>query len=119
MSRPTLQDILRLGAYQITALERVPAHAAVDTSVELAKQSGGARAAGFVNAVLRRLSQAGPEILPVPQQPADAAGGRVFPPAVAGPKMDKCLRPGTSRSPAPMEQFPSAAGRPACPPISD
>jgi len=52
-----LQDILRLGAYQLTALERVPAHAAVDTSVELAKSKGGARAAGFVNAVLRRLSQ--------------------------------------------------------------
>jgi len=66
-----LQDILRLGAYQITTLERVPAHAAVDTSVELAKKSGGARAAGFVNAVLRRLSQTGPETLPVPQDPAE------------------------------------------------
>ncbi len=66
-----LQDILRLGAYQITTLERVPAHAAVDTSVELAKRSGGARAAGFVNAVLRRLSQTGPETLPVPQDPAE------------------------------------------------
>jgi 16S rRNA (cytosine967-C5)-methyltransferase len=53
-----LQDILRLGAYQLTALERVPAHAAVDTSVALAKASGGARAAGFVNAVLRRLTRA-------------------------------------------------------------
>jgi len=66
-----LQDILRLGAYQITTLDRVPAHAAVDTSVELAKQSGGARAAGFVNAVLRRLSQAGPEVAPAPQHPAE------------------------------------------------
>jgi 16S rRNA (cytosine967-C5)-methyltransferase len=52
---PDLQDVLRLGAYQITGLERVPAHAAVDTSVSLAKASGGPRAAGFVNAVLRRL----------------------------------------------------------------
>jgi 16S rRNA (cytosine967-C5)-methyltransferase len=51
-----LQDILRLGAYQLTALERVPNHAAVDTSVALAKDAGGPRAAGFVNAVLRRLS---------------------------------------------------------------
>jgi 16S rRNA (cytosine967-C5)-methyltransferase len=66
-----LQDILRLGAYQLTTLERVPTHAAVDTSVELAKRSAGARAAGFVNAVLRRLSQRGPEILPVPQDPAE------------------------------------------------
>jgi 16S rRNA (cytosine967-C5)-methyltransferase len=54
---PDLQDILRLGAYQLTALERVPAHAAVDTSVSLAKASGGSRAAGFVNAVLRRLTR--------------------------------------------------------------
>jgi 16S rRNA (cytosine967-C5)-methyltransferase len=55
---PDLQDILRLGAYQLTSLERVPAHAAVDTSVSLAKASGGARAAGFVNAVLRQLTRA-------------------------------------------------------------
>ena len=52
-----LQDILRLGAYQLTALERVPPHAAVDTSVSLARGVGGARAAGFVNAVLRRLTR--------------------------------------------------------------
>lgn len=52
---PELQDILRLGAYQLTALERVPPHAAVDTSVALAKTRRGVRAAGFVNAVLRRI----------------------------------------------------------------
>jgi 16S rRNA (cytosine967-C5)-methyltransferase len=56
-----LQDILRLGAYQLTALNRVPRHAAVNTSVALAKHRSGARAAGFVNAILRRL--AGPEPL--------------------------------------------------------
>jgi 16S rRNA (cytosine967-C5)-methyltransferase len=56
-----LQDILRLGAYQLTALDRVPRHAAVDTSVALAKHRSGTRAAGFVNAILRRL--AGPEPL--------------------------------------------------------
>jgi 16S rRNA (cytosine967-C5)-methyltransferase len=55
-----LQDILRLGAYQLTTLGRVPAHAAVDTSVALAKDQGGARAAGFVNAVLRRVARAEP-----------------------------------------------------------
>lgn len=57
---PELQDILRLGAYQLTSLDRVPAHAAVDTSVELAKEHGGARAAAFVNAVLRRLARTEP-----------------------------------------------------------
>jgi 16S rRNA (cytosine967-C5)-methyltransferase len=65
---PDLQDILRLGAYQLTALQRVPAHAAVDTSVSLAKASGGPRAAGFVNAVLRRLTRSEP--------PVDTAGVR-------------------------------------------
>jgi 16S rRNA (cytosine967-C5)-methyltransferase len=57
-----LQDILRLGVYQLTALERVPSHAAVDTSVALAKSIGGARAGGFVNAVLRRLTRVDPSI---------------------------------------------------------
>jgi 16S rRNA (cytosine967-C5)-methyltransferase len=62
---PDLQDILRLGAYQLTALERVPPHAAVDTSVALAKKVAGARAGSFVNAVLRRLARAAPaESLP-------------------------------------------------------
>lgn len=51
-----LQAILRLGAYQLTALDRVPVHAAVATSVSLAREASGARAAGFVNAVLRRLA---------------------------------------------------------------
>lgn len=53
---PELQDILRLGTYQLTSLDRVPSHAAVDTSVQLAKANGGARPAAFVNAVLRRLA---------------------------------------------------------------
>jgi 16S rRNA (cytosine967-C5)-methyltransferase len=54
---PQLQDILRLGAYQLTELDRVPPHAAVDTSVSLARDTQGSRAAGFVNAVLRQLSR--------------------------------------------------------------
>ncbi|HEX2449600.1 MAG TPA: 16S rRNA (cytosine(967)-C(5))-methyltransferase RsmB [Gemmatimonadales bacterium] len=52
---PAVRDVLRLGAYQLTALDRVPPHAAVGTSVALAREAAGARAAGFVNAVLRRL----------------------------------------------------------------
>jgi 16S rRNA (cytosine967-C5)-methyltransferase len=57
---PTLQNILRLGAYQLTALDRVPPHAAVSTTVELAREAGGARAGGFVNALLRRLGRQAP-----------------------------------------------------------
>jgi 16S rRNA (cytosine967-C5)-methyltransferase len=55
---PALKEVLRLGAFQLTALDRVPAHAAVDTSVALAKETAGIKAGGFVNAVLRRLGSA-------------------------------------------------------------
>jgi len=57
---PQLQDILRLGAYQLTELDRVPDHAAVDTSVTLARDTAGSSSAAFVNAVLRRLARAEP-----------------------------------------------------------
>jgi len=50
------RNALRLGAYQIVFLDRVPDRAAVHTAVEAAKASGRLRAAGFVNAVLRRLA---------------------------------------------------------------
>ena len=53
--QPPLADILRIGAYQILFLDRVPDNAAVHTSVELAKGAGRGAAAGLVNAVLRRL----------------------------------------------------------------
>jgi 16S rRNA (cytosine967-C5)-methyltransferase len=48
---------LRLGAFQVLFLERIPAHAAIDESVELAKQAGHHFAAGMVNAVLRRIAR--------------------------------------------------------------
>ena len=50
---------LRLGAYQLIFLDRVPAYAAVTESVELARQADGDVAAGFVNAVLRRMTREG------------------------------------------------------------
>lgn len=46
---------LRLGAYQILCLDRIPAAAAVDTSVGLMRQLQLERATGFVNGVLRAL----------------------------------------------------------------
>jgi 16S rRNA (cytosine967-C5)-methyltransferase len=57
---PGLLDVLRLGAFQLTVLDRVPAHAAVDTSVALAKETAGDKAGGLVNAVLRKLSRTAP-----------------------------------------------------------
>ena len=59
-----LRAVLRLGAYQLTELDRVPAHAAVATSVALAREISGDRAAGFVNAVLRRLAAKPPATEP-------------------------------------------------------
>jgi 16S rRNA (cytosine967-C5)-methyltransferase len=55
-------DILRLGAAQLLFLE-TPAHAAVDTAVELAVARGQAHAKGMVNAVLRRVAQEGAAVL--------------------------------------------------------
>jgi 16S rRNA (cytosine967-C5)-methyltransferase len=46
---------LRLGGFQLLHLDRVPARAAIDESVELAKQAGHRFASGMVNAVLRKL----------------------------------------------------------------
>ena len=48
-----LQNLLRLGLYQIFWLDRIPDHAAVNETVELAKHAGFNTQAGFVNAVLR------------------------------------------------------------------
>lgn len=47
--------VLRLCAYQILFLDRIPDHAAVNESVELAKRNAPKGSAGFVNAVLRKL----------------------------------------------------------------
>jgi 16S rRNA (cytosine967-C5)-methyltransferase len=55
---PRLHDILRLGAYQLHNLARVPAYAAVSTSVDLARRDVGEQAAKFVNHVLRKLAAA-------------------------------------------------------------
>ena len=51
MPAPEVRRVLRLGAYQLLEM-RVPAHAAVDSSVSLAPKA----AQGLVNAVLRRVS---------------------------------------------------------------
>ena len=51
--RPALQNLLRLGLYQIFWLDRIPPHAAVHETVEQAKRSGYGSQAGFINAVLR------------------------------------------------------------------
>ncbi|MEP6796601.1 MAG: transcription antitermination factor NusB [Lapillicoccus sp.] len=49
-------DTLRLGCHQLLGM-RVPSHAAVDETVALARQVNGIGASGFVNAVMRRVSE--------------------------------------------------------------
>ena len=57
---PEVSIALRLGAFQVQFLDRVPAHAAIDQSVQLTRQSGHRFASGLVNAVLRKLADSGP-----------------------------------------------------------
>jgi 16S rRNA (cytosine967-C5)-methyltransferase len=57
---PPVLDVLRLGTHQLLGM-RVPAHAAVSASVELARAVLGAPRGRFVNAVLRRVAAAGLE----------------------------------------------------------
>ena len=47
---------LRLGAFQLLHMDRIPAHAALSESVELVRAAGHPKAAGLVNAVLRKLT---------------------------------------------------------------
>ncbi|MGA2049093.1 MAG: 16S rRNA (cytosine(967)-C(5))-methyltransferase RsmB [Terracidiphilus sp.] len=63
---------LRLGAFQILHMDRIPARAAIDESVELAKQAGHRFASAMVNAVLRKLAAA-PRVNPPEETVADLA----------------------------------------------
>ena len=54
---PKVRDILRLGTYQILFMDRIPVSAAVSQSVQLCRKGGYDRAAGLVNAVLRRIGE--------------------------------------------------------------
>jgi 16S rRNA (cytosine967-C5)-methyltransferase len=56
--------VLRLGAFQLLYLDRIPAHAALNESVELVREAGHPHAAGMVNAILRKLASA-----PAPRKP--------------------------------------------------
>lgn len=67
--QPVVLDILRLGAYQITCMDRIPVSAAVNEAVEQGKKYANHRAAGLINGVLRSLARAG-DALP---QPPDLA----------------------------------------------
>ncbi len=66
---PAVLAALRLGAYQLLYLDRIPVHAAVGETVELMKREGLARAAGLANALLRRVAEA--RAIPLPDDPLE------------------------------------------------
>ena len=66
---PDVRTLLRLGIYQLAYLDRVPDHAAVNETVDMA----GKRSRGFVNAILRAFIRSGKSI-PIPSKETDAVG---------------------------------------------
>ena len=70
--QPEAVAIMRMGLLQLRFLDRIPPHAAVSTSVEIAKRSKGAKlAAGFINAIMRRATR---EKIGLPERGKDEVG---------------------------------------------
>ncbi|MDB9538289.1 16S rRNA (cytosine(967)-C(5))-methyltransferase [Anabaenopsis arnoldii] len=72
-----LRTIIHLGLYQLRYQERIPASAAVNTTVQLAKENGFSGLTGFVNGLLRqyiRLGERLPEPLKLPENPVERLG---------------------------------------------
>jgi 16S rRNA (cytosine967-C5)-methyltransferase len=71
LSRPDLElqsavsTAIRMGAFQLRHLDRIPAHAALSESVELVRHAGAPHAAGMVNAILRKLTRSAPQRIPL------------------------------------------------------
>jgi len=78
---PEVLVSLRLAAYQLMFLDRVPTRAVVHESVELVKRAGKRSAAGFVNAVLRKLttSKTHPGVSAAPKTPLELSGAFAHP----------------------------------------
>jgi 16S rRNA (cytosine967-C5)-methyltransferase len=72
-----LRSIIHLGLYQLRYQERIPASAAVNTTVQLAKENGFSGLTGFVNGLLRqyiRLAEKSPEPLILPENLVERLG---------------------------------------------
>jgi len=68
---------LRMGAFQLLHMDRIPAHAVLNESVEMCRAAGQPHAAGMVNAILRKLAVAqkpGPRIFESPAAFAERLG---------------------------------------------
>jgi len=79
-SPPRVVTALRVAAYQLMFLDRVPGYAAVDDAVHAARAVGGGKLAGFCNAVLRKLAAAGEPALPAGEPRARIAVEHSLPP---------------------------------------
>lgn len=60
---PCVLEILRVGAYQLLFMDRIPASAAVNEAVKASRTLGQGQASGFVNGVLRGLNRRKNELL--------------------------------------------------------
>ena len=65
-TEPGVRRILRLGAYQLLFMDKIPPHAAVGETVELCRNGKLDRAASLINAVLRRLAEQKGALPPIP-----------------------------------------------------
>ncbi len=74
---PWVRNLLRLTAYQLQFLDKVPAWAAVNEAVALAKRRAPGAAAPFVNAVLRSLTRSGGALPSLPEDTLEAAATRL------------------------------------------
>ena len=111
--KPLLQNLLRLGLYQIFWLDRIPNHAAVHETVELARQSGFRSAGG--------LRQCRPARLPARVRRHQASAGRtedaqphlgLFPSRMAGGALASALGRRPRGAVDGVEQHPAESVRP-------
>jgi 16S rRNA (cytosine967-C5)-methyltransferase len=75
---PAVRSVLRIGAYELLFLDRIPPFAAVASAVDSIKQHGGRGPAAFVNAVLRRVARDGRGLLPRLPAPGDVPALALF-----------------------------------------
>ncbi len=74
---PWVRNLLRLTAYQLQFLYKVPAYAAVNDAVALAKRRAHGEVAPFLNAVLRSLTRSGGSLPPPPEDRAEDIATRL------------------------------------------
>ena len=91
---PEIRIALRLGAFQLLHMDRIPARAAIDESVELAQQTGHRFASGMVNAVLRKMARYKQTLddLSPPAEALDPVKGTGFSPYVTATEATGALQ---------------------------